>query len=226
LKKEIKGELRREDARRRMAGCGVGLVIVLAIVAIPVVLAASTLAKTGFVDVPFLTDRLYRSPEPIRSVRPLTGSGPKEVMQSVMSRVSFNPVTSRTKFTFSEQELTTLVQGLLADPAALPFRASRIQVAADPDFLEITLVAVRPRRNAVVRVRALPEVNDGTLRFAANEVAVGGLLLTDRMGQVVLDTYGSSATKLLNEVLSKIGRPHGIDLGKGRISIDLLIPQK
>ena len=55
MKKEILSEIRHDERQRKVAGCLFWLAVKLVILAIPVVLAAVVIAKSGFYEVPLLS---------------------------------------------------------------------------------------------------------------------------------------------------------------------------
>jgi hypothetical protein len=226
LKEEIKQEMRSEAVRRKAIGWLGCLVLTAVIVLVPSLWVASLLAKTGFVEIPFLTDRLYRPAEPLRPVRPLSGSNAEQVMRVIISRASFEPASSTVAFTMDEQQLTTFAQGYLADPKSLPFRASAVQAAIDPEFVELHFISVRSRRNATVRVRFVPEVRGAAPDLVIKEVVIGSLRLPLWLAEYTVGVLNAGNEKAIAEVFSGIGTLQNIKLHEEELTMDILTPQK
>lgn len=218
LKDEIKGELKREGARRKAIGCGSCFLLMAAALAIPTFFVLSTLAKTGFVNVPLLSGWLYRPALPVRVVRPLVGSTREQVMQSIVSKVKYDQTTSSMSLMIGEMQATTLVQAMLDDAKNLPFAASSVQAAVEPEHIEFYFVSVRPGRNATVRVRVFPEVKDGKIVLTVNELLIGSLNVPPSISRYLITVFGNETEKALNEFAAQIGQISDISLRKGTLT--------
>lgn len=219
LKEEIKQELRHEDRRRKTIGCLVSFLLMASIVTVPLFIVGSMLAKTGFVDVPLLSGWLYKPSEPVRVVRPLSGSNGKQVMQSVTSKAQFDPAVSTVTVSFSEEELTTLAQGMLTDPSHLPFEAKTLQVAVMSDYVELFAVSVRPKRNATVRLRFLPVASkDGGVRLDIRELLIGRWLVPKSFSRYVTNIYAAEIEQTANAFAKGIGALRTVELKDGKLT--------
>lgn len=217
IKKEIKQEIRSEERRRRLIGCGGLILVVLLIVGIPALYVASLLAKTGFYDVPVLSRALYKPSSPERTVVPLYGSTPDDIYRVLGTKIKYEPQTSQATFPVSESELTTLVQHSVAGarPNTLPFPVRTVQVAIDPDKIEIYVISPQKNRDATVRIRFRPYVKGGELRAEVQEIAIGSLVLPKKIGELLFAAFGTLVTDSASTAISNVGRLVNIELDQG-----------
>ncbi len=217
IKKEIKQEIRSEDRRRRLMGCGGLLLIVLLAVGIPAFYVASQLAKTGFYDVPLLSRSLYKPSVPERTVVPLVGSKPDDIYRVLGTKVQYEAQTSQATFPVTESELTTIVQHSVASapPKSLPFPVRTVQVAIDPDKIEIYVISPQKNRDATVRIRVKPYVKGGELRADVIEIQIGSLILPQKIGDLLFSAFGALVTDSVSTAVSNVGRLVNIELDQG-----------
>jgi len=217
LKTEIKQEMRHEERRRRVVRLVSGLLIAFAIIAVPVLLVSWQLAKTGFYDVPVLAKRLYRPTEPSRTVLPLYGSKPDDIFRVVGTKIMYDPSTSLAKLPMTEAELTTIAQHGVAGapPESLPFPIKTMQVAVDPEVVEIYVVSPQKNRDATVRVRFRPFVKDGSLKADVKEIAIGSLIVPKKVGEMLFSMFGAFVTESVAKSVGQVGRLNGIELDRG-----------
>lgn len=217
IKKEIKQEIRREERRRRLIGCGGLLLVVLLLIGVPALYVASLLAKTGFYDVPVLSKSLYKPSEPERTVVPLYGSKPDDIYRVLGTKVRYEPQTSQATFPVSESEITTIVQHSVAaaPPNTLPFPVRTVQVAIDPDKIEIYAISPQKNRDATVRIRFRPSVKGGELRADVQEIAIGSLVLPKKIGEMLFAAFGALVTDSVSTAVANVGRLVNIELDQG-----------
>ncbi|MEY4744155.1 MAG: hypothetical protein RL272_100 [Candidatus Parcubacteria bacterium] len=225
IKQEIKQEIKRDERRSKMLGCGGCLFAVILAVGIPTAYVASRLAKTGFFDVPLMSRSLYRPTVPERTVLPLVGSKPDDIYRVLGTKVKYDPQTSLATIPVSEAELTTLVQHAVATaPAnALPFPIRTIQVAVDPDVIEIYAVSPQKNRDASVRVRFRPYVKGGELRADVGEIAIGSLVLPKKVGDFLFATFGTFVIDAATGAIANVGQLMNIGLDQGVVKF-MIVP--
>ncbi len=223
IKKEIKQEIRSEDKRKRLIGCSVLFIVIVLAIGMPTLYVAAQFAKSGFFDVPVLSRSLYKPSEPVRAVIPLVGSKPEDIYRVLGTKVKYEPQTSQATFSVSESELTTLVQHSVASapPNVLPFPIRTIQVAIDPDAVEIFAISPQKNRDATVRVRFKPTVKNGDLRADVAEIKIGSLVVPQKIGQLLFSAFSTLVTDSVTTAVANVGRlvDIGLDQGTARFVI-------
>ncbi len=218
LKKEIRHEIRGEERRKKLAGFG-GCVLLLAVfVGVPAFMAALFLAKTGFVDVPLLSNAFYRPSAPVRDVVPLKGMTADQVMKELEIKAmrGYDPLTSRLSLPVGEQELTTVMQDAVAlSPGSLPFSVNRLQAVIEPDVVEIYAVTPQHGRDVTVRMSFKPEVHGGILTVVAPNVVLGNQAVPKMLAQPLFNFVAKSLMDKLGSSLGPVGTLSDIKLSGG-----------
>lgn len=217
LKSEIKKEIRQENFRWRLASCGGCSLVVLVALAIPSFLIAATLARTGFYKIPFFTDRYYKASAPVRRVVPLVGSNAEATMSAAVARAKFDPHTSLLTLTFTETELTTVIQEGVrkAKDGDLPFPVRDVQIAFDEGTVEMFVVSPQKAGDTTVRARFVPSADRGAISFGVQEVRVGDLTLPKWLSQVAFNAAGRAMSKAILSASGNVGTLHRIEFSKG-----------
>ncbi|HTK05099.1 MAG TPA: hypothetical protein VL500_05935 [Candidatus Eisenbacteria bacterium] len=217
IKTEIKQEMRHEERRKRTVRLVTGLLIAFVVIAVPVLFVSAQLAKTGFFDVPVLSAWLYKPTAPTRTVIPLYGSKPDDIYRVVGTKISYDPATSLAKLPMTEAEITTIAQHgvTAAPPESLPFPIKTMQVAIDPGSVEIYVVSPQKKRDATVRVRFRPQVKDGSLKASVQEIAVGSLIVPNKVGELLFSIFGAFVTDSVSKSIGQVGTLSGIELEQG-----------
>ncbi|KPJ85811.1 hypothetical protein AMJ57_01735 [Parcubacteria bacterium SG8_24] len=224
LKKEIKQELRHEAARRKLISCGACLVAELVLLSIPVIFVLVVLAKTGLMTVPLLTGWLYEPVAPTRIVAPLAGSTMQDVLESLPFRADVDLQTGIVELKLTEQELTTILRDtfdMLQEQESFPLEVHSPQMAVTEQWFEMFAVAPRDDREIPLRLRFVPEVQDGQFEFAPQEMSLGGLTVGEGLSGMMFTFFGGALEDRLNEMFSGIGRLEEMRLEEGRIGIIL-----
>jgi hypothetical protein len=222
LKKEIKEELKEEAFRRKLVGCGACAVVLLIVIGVPVLLGASALAKTGFVNVPLFSKALYEPSQPLRTVTPLTGTSSEDVMRIAGLRIRYNETTAIASFTLTETELTTLAQNGVRDapPGSLPIAIRTAQVAVDPDLVEVFLISPRKERDATVRLRFTPDVREGDVVFDVREIVIGSYRVPLSVGNLLFDAFVEPTLRKVFEGAGPYERPVDIEAEDAKLRVD------
>lgn len=216
MKREITQEIRQDDRRKRIMGCGGCLLAALIVLAIPTLYIASLLAKTGFVDVPVLSRALYRPSEPRRTVLPLYGTTPETMYRVLATKVTYDPAVSLATMPVTEAEMTTLLQhALFSSPEKFPFAMKYAQIAIEPEELELYVVSPQKERDATLRMRFRPIVKDKRLEVELHEVVVGNLTLAPWMANAAFAVFGRTALAVASDAIIKVGTPINIELETG-----------
>lgn len=224
MKDEIKQEIRKEDLRKKLVGCGGCLMLVLLIIGVPSAYVLAQLAKSGFVDVPVMSRALYKPLSPTRVVLPLYGSKPEDVYRVMATKVKYEPQSGFAKLPVSETEITTMVQNAIASapPDALPFPVRSIQVAIDEESIELFAVSPQKNRDATVRIRFRPYVKGGELRAEVKEVSLGSLTLPKKVGEFLFNAFGSIVVGATSDALDDLGSLVNVELDPGSIRFVVL----
>ena len=224
IKTEIKEEMRAEERRKRLRRFIVTAAIAVAAIGIPLLLVCVVMAKSGFVDVPVLSKALYKSTSPTRVVLPLYGSKPADIYRVIGTKVKVDPNTSLASVPLTEAELTTLAQnGVASTPKdSLPFPVKSIQVALDPDAVELFAISPQGRRDATVLVRFKPRVKDGKLYADVERIAIGSLEVPKGVGNAVFAAFGAIVNESVVKVAAQVGTLIRIDLEKGIVRFVIL----
>lgn len=228
LKKEIKQEIRHEDLRKKMIGCGSCALIVLVLLGVPATYVAAQFAKTGFYDVPVLAKMLYKPTTPTRVVQPLYGSKPEDVLKIVGTKIKYDAKTNLATLPVTEAELTTVVQNAVANAPAdtLPFPVRTIQVALDKDEIEIFATSPQKNRDATVRVRFRPFVKGGELKVAVTEIAIGSLQVPKKIGELLFSAFGAIVTTSAGDTLQNLGTLVNVEIEEGIIRFIMVPPNR
>lgn len=219
LKKEIRTEIRGEERRKKFRGCGGCLLLALVLVGAPILLVATFLARTGFVQVPVLTQALYRPAMPERTVNPFAGETADQVMTVLPNKVSYDVGSAQLRLPVSEQEITTVLQHMAAvKPSQLPFAVSRVQMAIAPTGVELFAVSPQHGRDVTVRIRFVPRIKDGELVIDSPKVMLGSQPVPQFLAQPFFDYFAKSLMSQLRSTMYSVGRPVDILLLNGTMT--------
>lgn len=216
IKEEIRGELRREAGRRRAFGCIGCLVVFVLLVGIPSVLVASFAAKTGLVEVPGFTRWMYRPAEPIRAVTPVAGADAAVIISSAVLKARPDLNTGLAHVPISEQQLSTVAAEFASRFAGhLPIKVSKVQVAVEPEFIEVFATVPRGNNVTTLRLRLAPNSDGQTLRLDLIELVIGGATVPKFIAGALTAPIRTEAVAGLQGIVSGAGQIVGIGLTRG-----------
>lgn len=178
VEEEVRSNLRRRTWRNallRIFGCcGIYLVTLLAVPAF----LAYLVARTGLIDVPFLSDRVAHE-RAVPSTVAVTPVDAGRLLTKKLSSVlpSGREFPERVTITFSESELSGLLRSALAADQRVPaITRNTAQVAVGTDEIELfARVTGSGNRESTVLLRGVPVLKDGKLIAEFREVAIGNL---------------------------------------------------
>lgn len=224
LKKEIIRDIRRGDRRRKLLSCLGCLVVEIAIILIPVIWVASFLARSGLVEVPMMSSRMYRPAEPSRVVAPLAGSTVEGMMSAAAARAKYNASTGVVTLELKEAELTTLVNNALAGAKGqLPFPVKSAQIAVLPEGLELFVVTPREGRDIGIRLLLdIEAIEQGKLKVTIKEAQVGGQSLPDFINSTVSSALGPTLGDALVSGLAGAGTVASVELRDAALVIGFI----
>ncbi|MEO5927245.1 MAG: hypothetical protein ABIO72_00920 [Patescibacteria group bacterium] len=152
-----------------VVGVFVGIILALTLV------VAFAVAKTGLVHVPVFS-MFYHGPTPVRVVEsaPITAREFQTLLtRQVASQLSAGQ-TQGTNIMLTEVQLTgalrdAIVQALRKEEAT----AEHVQIVVTPNYLEVSGQLKQRVITADLRVRLVPVIEDGGIRFDATDVQLG-----------------------------------------------------
>lgn len=152
------------------------LVMVAVIFLIVIVGGAFALAKSGLVTVPVFSERFYTGPQPIRKVQsaPIDATAFRVLVSSRLLAQTAERKPPPYVITLSETELTGALKGVI-DQAFRDqgWTVNASQVAVMPTYLEFTGLFVRGPVHLDVRVRFMPVLEQGGVRFLMKDIRLG-----------------------------------------------------
>ncbi|MCI0479018.1 hypothetical protein L0Y59_00530 [Candidatus Uhrbacteria bacterium] len=142
---------------------------------IVILLTAFAVAKSGVIEVP-LFSRLYRGPEPTRIVTPtvMTAEAFRVLVSSRLISKAVQGIEPPYALSITESEMTGGLDAVIA--YALrdeEWKATAVQMAATPGYLEFHGKFRRGPFRVDTRVRFRPIVEDGGVRFEPIDIRVG-----------------------------------------------------
>lgn len=226
LKAEIKAELRRDAIRGRIAAFGSCSLLMLVALSIPAYLVASSVAKTGLVRVPVISGGNHSPVEPSREIVPLVGSGPEDVIASVMAGADYDPATGRITLTLSEQQITTLVassvsgQKLGEGPDAVTLTSA--QIAVESDEMELHVTAKKGDRSTSAALLFEPMIEHGKFDMKAKRLVIGELEVPEFVAEALLSTIASPLRTAIDDAFGGVSgiREFRMEQGVIHITID------
>jgi len=218
LKKEILQEIHGEERRKKLLSCAGCLALELLAVAAPLLISAVLIAKTGLVTIPILTNWLYAPSQPVRQITRIAGSTGEQIGRAEALKAKYDPVLQLLDISFTEAELTTLVQGSLdAAGGNLPFSVSNSQIAVEPGHLEFFGLLDRPDRKVTVRAEIEPSVQNGQLKIKVTGLRIGALGIPDSLSGLFSSLLERVLGDALTSAMAELGQLNSIELEKGRV---------
>jgi hypothetical protein len=168
LKKEILDEIHHEERRRKLVSCIGCFTVKLIIVALPLLLMASMVAKTGLYDIPLMTQWLYEETEPTREVLPIVGYTSEQLVDRAMARAQYDAAVGVFRVELSENELTRMAQSGLQDSgnATLTEIQDFQLLVNETTGMELFFRIPRSERLVPVKSTFKPAINPETGEFA------------------------------------------------------------
>jgi hypothetical protein len=223
LKKEIIDEMNHDVRSKKLRNCLGCLFVIFLAVGIPVLFVAAQVAKSGLVDVPILTSRLYRPTQPTREVKPLIGSKSADILLAAASKAKPTLTLGLIKMSFTEAELTTLAKdGIAASGANLPIPIDSIQIAVDRDAVEIFATTPKDGREVTIKARFMPWVDSGRFKITPKELVIGGMNVPPSLSGIESIVLDKSLGDVLTSTISQIGRLVAVELEPGILRLQII----
>ncbi|MBI4457465.1 hypothetical protein HY633_00690 [Candidatus Uhrbacteria bacterium] len=223
LKEEIKAELQTDARRRKFRHCIGCFLLSLVVYGVPTYLVASALAKSGFVDVPVLSKRQYRAPEPVRDVIPLAGTKASDLSTILAAKAKYDPRAGTIKLAMTEVELTTLLsQALLSDESENNLPIKDVQIAIEKDFIEVFAVFERENGEAAARARFVPFATAaGKIDVEIKEIMLGSLSLPQNLARGLFTFVAKGPLDNVKNGLAEVGSIQDISLDSQGLKVEL-----
>ncbi|MDP3771257.1 MAG: hypothetical protein Q8R16_03080 [bacterium] len=188
VEEEVRSSIRKRTWRqfllRGIGCCGVYLVLLLSIPTLLLYLVA----RTGLVEIPWLSARVTHERAPERIVA-AASAGNVEQLLAAKLRVVAVPGGSSTPqpLTFSEEELTTLLRVIFVESrSSFSAQAATMQVTIDRGAIELAgRIPGLGGTITTVRVRGVPSIRDGKLAVDVSDVVVGNLGIPRFLAQTI-----------------------------------------
>lgn len=223
MKKEIIKEIHQEERQRKLISCIGCLTLKLLILAIPIVLVTVAVAKSGFYEVPLLSDWLYQPSSPERIVKPLVGYDSGQVLRVAMARAEFESAVGLLKVNLTEAELTTLVSAAAAANVDGPMKINQAQMTCSKEGIELFAITPRPKRDVTIKVLFSPSITDeGKLNLEVKSMRIGGLNVPGVMLSLLSKALASQMTKALASAAAGAGELKGIRAGEKKLYLDFM----
>jgi hypothetical protein len=179
IRREVKDELHREERIRLRWR----LFWYFMFTAVPLVIVAVMVARTGLMRIPLLSSSLYHPVTPTRLVAPLVGETAEVAWRESLASAKFDKITGVVTMEMDENRLTTAIrEGLAAQADVLPFKTKDAQIALDRGRAELFFFTERGAETVPVRMAFLPSVDRfGNLKVEVSEVIVGGAAVPTAM---------------------------------------------
>lgn len=228
LKREIVGEIRHAEIRRKALGCGACALVWLVIILGGFWFVGSRIAKTGIMKVPLFSDSQPVAEKPIRQVAPLLGTKPEDVPRIVGANARYDQNTSSLSVPIKESALTTIVNSaLVSGSVTLPFQVKSAQVAIEPKYVELFVISPQEGKDVTVRARFTPKVDAGQLDFDVVEVKLGSLVLPQSVGSAMFGAIrGPLNDAITSATNSSGGKLKDVSLATGSMTLVFTVVQK
>ncbi|MEK9152349.1 MAG: hypothetical protein AAB692_03200, partial [Patescibacteria group bacterium] len=137
-------------------------------------------------------------------------------------KAKYDPHSGTIKLPLNEVDLTTLLSQAVASPNAqssLPIKD--IQIAIEPEYVEVFADIERQGGLSAVRFRFLPIIRNGVLDLDAKEVVLGSLTLPEGMARGLVTFAGKGLLDAIRTGISEVGAIEEIALESKMLRVTL-----
>lgn len=236
LKKEIKKELPKSRGKKRRScfGCGGCLTLLLAVILGLFLLAAGALAKSGLMEVPYLSDWLYRQPAPLHQLprEPELEENIEEVLSNRLQELLWQEISPEQadqktiiNFSLSEEELTALInKNFLSrseEEKSAPIYLKDVQFSITGEQIELYALFGLPNfpREPVARFIFHPFLSEGILKIEPRHIFVGNLRLPVSLTSFFVKNLVEDGLNSFSRSLSQMGEIKDLSLAEGSITL-------
>lgn len=211
----MEGKLDR--SRRRVFSCFNCLLYFVVIILVVFGYGAYVLAKSGMVDVPFLSDRVFVVPKPVHPVSAgnftqLNDALTKQIVNQTAKDFLAGKTDSVADIIFTEAYLTSLMREKLGSGAGQ--NDEIIQAAVSDGSVEVFYHKQGNRAYLVADV--IPGYADGKIKFTINSLRLGNQALPSSIGNFIIKIFIGDRLTQLNSALKTFGEITSISVtGQG-----------
>ncbi len=183
--------------KRPLFGCFNCLVVLLIIIALLLAWGLSAVAKSGLIEIPFISNWVYSDPEPLHQVT-VEKTGEIDLEKAIGDELASSVDTT---ITFTEEELTLILQQGIETINTIQskFVAESGQVAIESQQAEIFLKVSSPLDGYLI-IGFIPLIQNQNLYLEVQTVKLGNLEIPNSWGQELLDkTVNKELNKALDE---------------------------
>jgi len=223
LKKSLK-----KKQNRRILGCGSCIIAFLILAILLSGFISYFLAKSGVVQIPYLSDFLYKEPKPAYIVSVTLDEPQKDLLLTLKDKLigSFttinNALNSSVDLQFSDSKLTSLISEQVRQNKSLNDRIDYLQVAVLPQNLELFIKLKKPQ-NTYLIFEIIPKAQNNKIDLDIISFKMGNLKIPNFVGNAIIAPIGEKALNMIIAPFLGFGKIQEINLDYGKVYIKLLI---
>ena len=210
---KLKKSLKRKQ-NRKFFSCGNCLLFFIIIILGCALFSAYVLAKSGLVEVPILSAKFYKEPQPEYRVKTENLTTLDKDLWTVISRNAKEQVLIQKKVNnfnldlkLSEEQLTNFLREEIRKNDSLNKKIDFIQLAVKSDNLELFTKLKAPRMYMILNLK--PMIKNNKLEIAVEQFKIGNLKLPKFLGSLgltfLLEKSLNNLLALNNDLISISG---------------------
>lgn len=225
-KRELSSEIRRETKQGHpLLTCGIIAIVLILVLASWI---GVLVAKTGFVEVPVLTDAFYEVPQPDHVV-----VGESASVEQVLSEELTELVTARVivaggtdidrsvELDLSEQAFSATLRNTIINDESSTFDSDLAQIAITSRAgLEVYAPLKDNDQDSAIRLTLMPSVSStGVLEVAVTSLTIGNLELPGWLVQAALTRPIQIAVGELNKAIAQFATLNSLAINDGYLTL-------
>ncbi len=225
---KIKKGLKRKQ-NRRLLSCGSCATVFLIVLIILAGFGSYILAKSGIIQIPYLSDKIYQEPKPVYIVQTATQDDKQIDMLStlkdslVSSFANINTaLNSKINLQLDDRQLTRLLSDQITQNNSLNSRIDYLQIAVLPQNLELFIKLKKPR-NTILIFEIAPKIVNNKINLEVISFKIGNLLMPNFLGQALIAPLGEKIINIAVTPFLGFGQIQAIKLDYGKILVEVLI---
>ncbi|MBN1326236.1 hypothetical protein JW977_04655 [Candidatus Falkowbacteria bacterium] len=224
LKKGLK-----KKQNRRILGCGSCIIAFFIFAILLSSFVSYFLAKSGIVQIPYLSDFLYKEPKPVYIVETIYyEESQKDPLLMLKDNLlgSFetinNALNSKVDLQFSDSKLTSLISEQVRQNKSLNNRIDFLQIAVLPQNLELFIKLKNPQ-NTYLIFEIIPKAQNNKIELEVISFKIGNLKMPNFIGKVIIAPIGEKVLNMIIAPFLGFGKIQDMGLDYGRIYVKVLI---
>lgn len=181
-------------------------------------------AKSGLVDVPMLSDKLYQEPKPDYLVTSEKFLSATEILKSLLAgaakQFAQGKEVATVDLNITEGQLTSLLQNTLNTQEK---NYSLAQVSIHDGILDMY---IKTDKGLVVNIIATPIFDNGKLKFKTESVKIGNAPLPKFVSSIALSMSIGGAVNTMQKTLSALGSLQGVYIEGVTMRMTILLSNK